>query len=79
MWKKTIVRGEISLFIGDSHRYTTDKGTISLVYPSKYTCGMFEIYSIDGDLFDDIERYPTIKDAEDRIGELLGKKFKFGK
>lgn len=54
-----------------SHRYKTDKGEISLLYPSCFTFDEFEIFCIDGDLFEDIERYPTLEQAESRIKELL--------
>jgi len=58
-------------FISDSHRYKTEKGEISLIYPTRYTMNMFEIYCIEGDLFDDIERYESLKKAEKRIKKLL--------
>ena len=54
-----------------SHRYKTDKGEISMIYPCSYTMVGYEIYCIEGDLFDDIERYGTIEEAENRIKELL--------
>ena len=57
--------------MSDSHRYKTKKGEISLIYPTSYTMNMFEIYCIAGDLFDDIERYDTLKQAERRIKKLL--------
>jgi hypothetical protein len=57
--------------IGDSHRYKTDKGEISLVYPSMFTFDLYEIYCVEGDLFDDTERYNSIEDAEERIESLL--------
>lgn len=45
--------------ITDSHRYKTDKGEISLIYPSWISMDSYEIYCIEGNLFDDIERYDT--------------------
>ncbi len=33
--------------------------------------GNYEIYSLKGDLFEDIERYPNVKTAGERIHELL--------
>lgn len=66
-------------FLGDSHRYETDKGIISMVRPCFANFQSFEIYSIKGELFDDVERYYTIEDAERRIIELLGTDFKFGR
>jgi len=70
MKKSYSIHGIIPL-IGDSHRYKTDKGEISLVYPSMFTFDLYEIYCVEGDLFDDIERYNSIEDAEERIGSLL--------
>jgi hypothetical protein len=61
----------ITPLIGDSHRYKTDKGEISLVYPSMLTFDLYEIYCTEGDLFDDTERYNSIEDAEERIESLL--------
>lgn len=57
--------------ITDSHRYKTDKGEISLIYPSWISMDSYEIYCIEGNLFDDIERYDTLEEAEERINELL--------
>lgn len=58
-------------FVSDSHRYKTEKGIISLVHPCAVTFGQYEIYCIEGDLFEDIERYDTFREAEERINELL--------
>lgn len=60
-------------FVGDSHRYKTDKGEISLVHPCMVTMNAYEIFCIEGGLFDDVERFDTLKDAEERINELLCK------
>lgn len=57
--------------LGNSHRYKTEKGEISLLHPCRVTFGSYEIYCIDGDLFEDIERYDTLKEAEARIYQLL--------
>ena len=54
-----------------SYRYKTEKGEISRIDPSEFTMGAQEIYCIEGDLFDDIERYATLEEAETRIKELL--------
>jgi hypothetical protein len=32
----------------------------------------YEIYCIEGELFDDVERFPTLEEAENRVIELLG-------
>ena len=70
---KTKISSAIAGLVGDSNRYKTDKGEISLVYPCKVTMDRYEIYCISGDLFDDVERYDTLDEAETRITELLGK------
>tara|TARA_R110000796_G_scaffold161858_6_gene278656 strand:- start:1989 stop:2228 length:240 start_codon:yes stop_codon:yes gene_type:complete len=57
--------------IGDSHRYKTDKGEISMIYPCQSTFNSYEIYCIEGNLFEDIERYSTKEKAEERINKLL--------
>jgi len=54
-----------------SHRYKTDKGEISMIYPSWVSDDSYEIFCIEGYLFDDIERYDTLEEAESRIKELL--------
>ena len=57
--------------VGDSNRYETEKGIISLVYPCFATMDKYEIYCIKGDLFEDIERFGTLEEAEQRIRGLL--------
>jgi hypothetical protein len=57
--------------VGDSNRYSTNKGEISLVGPCMATMQLFEIFCIEGDLFDDVERYDTKEEAVNRIKELL--------
>lgn len=72
--EKYIVKTESELpkeFIGDSHRYKTKKGEISLLYPCFSTMDCFEIYCIEGNLFNDIERFDTLDEAEEKINELL--------
>lgn len=69
---KKIVEG----YFNNSHRYFLQLGQsfkkeISLVYPCYYTLDTFEIYCIEGDLFDGVERYNTLREAENRIKELL--------
>ena len=59
-------------FINDSNRYSTEKGEISLITPCLSTQRSYEIYCIEGELFDDIERYHTLNEAESRIFDLLG-------
>lgn len=54
-----------------SHRYKTDKGEVSLLYPCLATNYYYEIYSVEGNLFVDVERYNTFQEAEKRINELL--------
>jgi len=55
-------------------RYRSKKGVISLItVPSLYRRGKvdWEIYCLEGDLFEDKELYPTKTEAEERIHELL--------
>jgi len=70
------IKGDKQCFTCDSMKvphyyYKGDKGTISLVYPTIFSFGEYEIYCIEGNLFEDIERYPTLAEAESRIEELL--------
>lgn len=65
--KKTGIEGLLS----NSNRYRTDKGEISMLTPCKATFSSFEIYCCAGSLFDDVERYGTLQEAENRINELL--------
>ena len=69
--KLEIIKSGVKGILSDSNRYKTEKGEISLLQPCKATFESYEIYCIDGDLFDDIERYPSLEDAEKRIKELL--------
>lgn len=55
-----------------SHRYKTERGEISLIYPCLISQDMYEIYCIEGDFFEDVERYSTLEEAEFRIDELIG-------
>mgnify|MGYP003394976998 CR=1 FL=1 len=68
---KSIIIQPVSEIVGNSHRYTSIKGEISLLYPSWATMDMYEIYCIKGNLFEDIERFETLKEAEERIIKLL--------
>ena len=56
--------------------YSTDKGRISLVhflkrYPSFVDEPFWEIYCLEGNLLEDVERFKTKLQAEKRIKELL--------
>ena len=55
--------------------YTDGTEVISLIYPAYYTMFKFEIYQIRGNrnLFEDVERFDTLEEAETRIKELLTK------
>lgn len=81
--KKTIMdiseEGLSPEFLGNPTYYETDKGIISLVYPCINTQHMYEIFCVKGDFFSDIEMYFHLEDAEKRIIELIGNKFKYGK
>lgn len=57
--------------VGNSHRYASGKGEISLIHPCYATFETFEIYCCQGELFDDVERFDTLEEAEERINELL--------
>ena len=72
--KKQTVKSGIPDLLNDSNRYITDKGEISLITPCRATMNCFEIFCIKGDLFEDIERFETIEQAETRIYELLSDK-----
>jgi hypothetical protein len=72
MKKEIVQRGEsFGLLPFESTLYSTDKGEISMLPPCKATFYNFEIYCTEGHLFDDIERYNTLEEAEARIKELL--------
>ena len=69
--EKSILNIGIEGLISDSNRYKTVKGEISLLTPCRATFNTFEIYCINGNLFEDIERYDTLQEAEERIHNLL--------
>ena len=69
--KKAIFKSGIEGLLSDSNRYKTDKGIISMLTPCRATMGTYEIYCIEGDLFEDVERYDTLEEVEARINELL--------
>lgn len=72
MKKEIVKRGEsFGMLPLESTLYSTDKGEISMLTPCRATFYNFEIYCTEGYLFDDIERYVTLEDAEARIKELL--------
>lgn len=51
--------------------YTTDLGSISMIPPSFISNYSYEIYCLEGDLFDHIERFKTFEAAQKRINNLL--------
>lgn len=69
--KKSLIKSGILGIVSDSHRYATDKGEISLLTPCYATFGKFEIYCTLESLFEGVERYDTLEEAEQRINELL--------
>jgi hypothetical protein len=69
--ERAIVESRAPGLVGNSHRYKTEKGEISLLHPCMATMGKYEIYCIRGDLFEGIERYLSLEDAEARINALL--------
>ncbi len=52
--------------------YTHNGMEISMIYPCDFTNFCYEIYCNQGNLFEDIERYLTETEAEDRIKQLFG-------
>ena len=55
--------------------YSTEKGKISLIKLLNYFKegeDLWEIYALKGNLFDDVERFNSKKEAEKRIKLLLG-------
>ena len=73
MEKYTVeARGEtMKKLVGDSHRFKTEKGEISLIYPSMATMECFEIYCISADLFYDVERFDSYNEAYEAIEKYL--------
>ena len=75
--RKKVVKRDLELnsiapgFLSDSNRYSSEKGLISLLEPCGATMGCYEIYCLGGNLFDDIERYDTLDEVENRIKKLL--------
>jgi len=67
----SVLKTGIANVVSDSHRYQTDKGIISMLHPCRATFNSYEIYCVEGSLFEDIERYETLEQAEQRIEELL--------
>ena len=51
--------------------YSSDLGAISMIPPSYISDYSYEIYCLEGDLFDDIERFKTRHEAKERINNLL--------
>ena len=59
--------------------YSTSKGKISLIeLPNYFLDGvtLWEIYSLEGELFEDVERFNSKEAAEKRINKILGAKHK---
>ena len=71
MKETKVVSSAVPTMCGNSYRYKTKKGEISLLYPCFATHNYYEIYCIEGDLFDDIERFDTLGEAKARIAEVL--------
>jgi len=42
-----------------------------MIPPSYVSDYSYEIYCLEGDLFDDIERFKTLEAAEERVNNLL--------
>ena len=58
--------------VSDSTRFLSSKGEISMLTPCFATGDSFEIYCIEGDLFDDIERFESESEAMSAIKKYLG-------
>lgn len=57
--------------VGTDHLIaSSDQGKISVIR-GMASFGDYEIYSLEGGLFEDIERYPNVKTAGERIHQLL--------
>jgi len=68
---KSVVQRDVALheLIGESYRYKSYKGEVSLLHPCFATMNMYEIYCPE--LFEDVERYDTLEEVEERIVVLL--------
>jgi hypothetical protein len=65
---------KVSVIGRKQYFYTSLKGKISLIFlPNYFMDGVdwWEIYALEGDLIEDIERFKSKKGAEKRINELL--------
>lgn len=69
---KKIVPNDSGNYFGfTNYLYESNKGTISLITPSIISMELYEIYCIKGELLEDIERFDTLDEAEERINQLL--------
>lgn len=69
--KQEIKKSGIIGLLSDSNTYETEKGKISMLTPCRCTMNLYEIYCLEGSLFNDVERYDTLEEVENRINELL--------
>lgn len=71
---------DFTQFIGKyRYVYSNEKGCISLIELANYLMDgrvFWEIFCVEGTLFEDVERFDTKEHAEKRIGELLDEKVK---
>ena len=65
------IRYEIVTGIINFYKFSSKKGVISCLLPCVHTFNLFEIYCLEGRLFDDIERYNNIEEVNKRVEELL--------
>jgi hypothetical protein len=69
------INKDFQIFEKYQYFYTSKKGKISLIQFSNnlllYSPYNWEIYCLEGNLFEDVERFKTQKDAEKRIRGLL--------
>jgi hypothetical protein len=69
--KEILIQSSLPNIFGYRYLFSSEKGVISCVSPCSSTKNYYEIFVIEGDLFEDIERYDTLDEAESRIKELL--------
>lgn len=69
--KMLIIPKGISKYGYQKWHYMTYDGKISLISPSIVSMYFWEIQCLEGNLLEDIERFDTKKDAENRIKEIF--------
>lgn len=78
VWKE-MVNTDCSIIGKYQHIFSNEKGRMSMIeLPNYFRDGidLWEIYCLEGELFDDIERFNTPENAIKRVYELLGETYK---